>query len=178
LVAKGDEPMKLRTVFLAGLLVLFITAVLVVPVSADPPVVSHVAAHENWLVSASLCPGIEVWDDEVYAYSWTEWYDRGGNLLTVEAHSKGTDNFYNPDNPGVVLTGDFNLVYRWNSSMGLLWDTGYSTGVPYHITIPGYGTVLLRSGRWSGLEIVHLAGKDSFLNSTDLEQFCSCLVGD
>jgi hypothetical protein len=52
----------------------------------------------------------------------------------------------------------------------------FETGVPYHITVPGYGTVLVRAGRWFGDG--HLAGKDSLDDPQDVAQLCALLAGD
>jgi hypothetical protein len=59
----------------------------------------------------------------------------------------------------------------------LIYVRRLSCGAPYKITAPGYGTVLVRAG----LVISpngHVAGKDSFVDPKDLNQFCSIMSGN
>jgi len=155
-------------------LVLGITFIIAISVSAAPPVVENGGADIDYEVTDSVCPGIIVNNHEVFTYRQITWYDNLDNPVKIETHFSGTDNFYNPANPGVVLSGHFTGNYRYNVVTG----EEATTGVPWHITVPGYGTVRVRAGRWSGAEGLHLAGKDSFVSAIDTEQFCSCLAGD
>jgi hypothetical protein len=141
-----------------------------VPVSAAPPVVETIQGVLDYPVDIIDCPGIEVWDYESYTITITSYYDDQGNLLRAHQRFSGTDNLYNPANPGVVLTGRFGGAGHLDVRTGI-W---YYSGVPFHITVPGYGTVMVRAGRWYGPD--HLAGKDSLLSPEDMEQLCSCLA--
>jgi hypothetical protein len=87
----------------------------------------------------------------------------------------GIDNFYNTDNPGVELSGNFVVNLESDPDFNLL----SVTGVPDHITAPGYGTVLVRAGgQWAIDPDGHIAGKDPFIDPKDVEQFCSIMAGD
>jgi len=158
---------------LALVLALGITLLVAIPVSAAPPVVYTGGDDVDDEVIDSVCPDIVVKNHEVFTYRMMVWTDDNGNTLKVESHFSGIDNFYNPANPDVVLSGSFTGVYHYDARTG----KDFTTGVPWHITAPGYGTIRLRAGRWSGLEVEKLSGKDSFLSPTDLAQFCSCLAG-
>jgi hypothetical protein len=159
---------------IALLLVLGITFIIAIPVSAAPPVVEAWSEVVDHPVPEVVCPGIEVWNNEEIDWRLMGWYDSEGDLVMMEGRISGTDNFYNPANPHVVLSGKFSINYHYDVRTG----KDYVTGIPWHITVPGYGAVLIRSGRWFKYPEFHLAGKDSFANPTDLAQFCSCLAGD
>jgi len=147
-----------------------------VPVSADRPDVDTNEYNTDWAMDPSTCPGIEVRDHEVFSDRITYYYDSEGELTRIGVHAEGTDNFYNPLHPDVVLIGHFVVNVQLTAPT---WE-GYMTGAPYHITVPGYGTVLVRTGRWlaSQYPYGHIAGKDSLDSPQDMEQFCSYLAGD
>ena len=94
-----------------------------------------------------------------------------GNLVRTQIHAVGTDNLYNPLNPDVVLSGHFVHHFQIDERTGEQTDFG----IPYHITFPGYGTVLVEAGRWfpDGRRV----GKQSLSDPKDMEQFCSLLAG-
>jgi hypothetical protein len=156
---------------------LVLALLVALPVAAAPPVVETGTYDHIWNPFGEfrdgICPGIEVLDHEVGAYRTTSFYDNEGNLLRVQTKYVGTDNLYNPANPGVVLSGHYAASTEYDARTGEV--TGQ--GVPIHVTVPGYGTVMLRAGRWSPWPD-HTAGKDSYASSTDLEQLCSCLAGN
>jgi len=166
----------MRRAFALSLALVFALLV-AVPVSAAPPVVVTERNDVDYPVDyPSLpCPSIQVRNHEVYSVVTTSYYDDKGVLLRAHMRFSGTDNLYNPANPGVVLSGHFAGAGNYDARAGV-W---YYTGVPYHITVPGYGTVLVRAGRWYGPDYPygHLAGKDSFLSPKDMAQFCACLAG-
>ena len=96
------------------------------------------------------------------------------SATTLEGHLVHIT-FYNPDNPGVVLSGKFSATAEVDLQTGEFVN---GRGLPVHITIPGYGTALVRAGFWSHYPHGHLAGKDSFEDPEDLAAFCSYLSGD
>lgn len=167
--------MHVRRLSLNIALALLLALVAAAPVSAAPPVVEIIEGDIDYLVDIINCPDIEVWDHETYTIKITSYYDDQGVLLRAHQHFSGTDNLYNPANPGVVLTGHFAGSGNYNARTGI-W---YYSGLPFHITVPGYGTVMVRAGRWYGPDYPygHLAGKDSLLSPQDMEQLCSCLSG-
>lgn len=159
------------TVALAFVLMLLVA----IPVSAAAPIVETGTYEQDYMpFGPSLCPGIEVWDHEVGTYRMAAFYDNKGNLLEVRTKYSGTDNFYNPANPGVVLSGDYAGTIVYDARTGRT----YGYGLAAHITMPGYGTVLLRAGNWSAFHDEQRAGKDSFDSAEDMEQFCSYLAGN
>jgi hypothetical protein len=107
---------------------------------------------------------------------FTSYSDNQGNLRRVMIHASGIDNLYNPEKPGFELTSRH---FTGNLDVDLqteAWVNG--RGVPYHITVPGFGTVLLRAGRWTAYPDDHIAGKDSEIDPKDMAQLCSLLADD
>ena len=156
----------------AFLLALVSVLLVAVPVSADRPIVVTVPHDIDYAVEPQLCPGIEVRNHEVYTERVTYSLDNEGNLLRLVVHVEGTDNFYNPANPDVVLSGYFVANFAINELTGEQSEYG----VPYHITVPGYGTVLVTAGRW--FPGGRMVGKNSYLDSKDMAQFCALMAGD
>jgi hypothetical protein len=148
-----------------------------VPVSAAPPVIVTGTFEVDYPVELDPwpCPGIEIWDHEVGTYRLTSYFDNEGNLLRIQAHYLGVDNFYNPANPDIVLSGHFSGTGEIDPNTEELM---LIRGAPYHITVPGYGTVLVRAGRWLQYPNGQVAGKNSLLDPKDVAQFCSLLAGD
>jgi len=143
-----------------------------VPVSAAPPVVDTGAMDMDYVAfDPSPCPGIEIRDHEVLTYRMTSFSDKQGNPVRTHIYIEGTDNFYNPVRPDIVLSGHFTANIDINEVTGEQSEHG----VPYHITVPGYGTVLVRAGRW--IQAGQIAGKNSLLDPTDVAQLCSVLAG-
>lgn len=158
-------------------LAIVLVLLLVVPASAEPPVIVTGEAVEDFPPYVpSPCPGFEVWDREVYTFRQTSFFDNDGNLLRIETHYIGTDNFYNPANPGVELSGHFSGTLEYDARTGEMT----ARGLAVNITVPGYGVVLMRSGLWASFPNpdIHVAGKDSLEDPKDMEQFCSLLAGD
>jgi hypothetical protein len=158
-------------------LVFVLMLLMVVPVSAGPPVVVTTEHDIDYAAfDKTLCPDISIHNHEIYTERLTFYYDNEGNLKRIRGHVDGVDNLYNFDNPGVVLSGHFTVNFELHPQTFELLS---ATGVPYHITAPGYGTVLVRAGRW---EVTypdgHVAGKDSLIDPKDVEQFCSIMAGD
>lgn len=166
---------SIRHVKSALLLALLFALLLAVPVSAGGPEIYDGVSDEDYLLFVDLCPGIEVWDHEVIAFRQWFYLDEEGNIKRIKIHFNGTDNFYSPQNPGVVLSGSFS----GNTEVDLeTWDYINVHGVPVRITIPGYGTALVRAGFWPRYPDDHKAGKDSFEDPDDIAAFCAYLAGD
>ena len=123
---------------------------------------------------AQVCPGIEVWDHEVLTYRQTAYFDNEGNLKSVKIHFLGMDNYYNPENPGVVLSGSFSLTTEIDLQTGEFINTRGAG----QVTIPGYGTAMVLAGLWSQYPDGHVAGKYSLEDPDDIAAFCSYLAGD
>ncbi len=140
------------------------------PVAAVAPVVENGAFTIDYKIEQQPCPGIEVWDDEFVTYTLKTFFDNKGNPIRVQIHATGTDNFYNPMNPGVVLSGHFVHNFWQDLRTGELIENG----VPVHITVPGYGTVLVEAGRW--FADGRIVGKHSFSDASDMTQFCALLT--
>ncbi len=153
-------------------LVLVFSILLAHPAAAAAPVIEN-GTFDNLGGDSALC-GFMVLNHEVGTYQTRSYFDNQGNLQRIEMHVNGTDNFYNPDNPSVVLSGKFAGNFGFVDWSGELLST---QGVPYHITAPGYGTVLVRAGLWldyypSG----QVVGKNSEIDPKDMQQFCSILA--
>jgi hypothetical protein len=121
-------------------------------------------------------PGRKYLETRSFTIRLTSYFDNQGNVRRIQGHADGIDNYYNPDNPGVVLSGHFVANFEVDLQTGEFLSV---TGVPYKITAPGYGTVFVRAGRWGvGFPDGHVSGKDSLVDPKDVEQFCSILAGD
>jgi len=172
---QGDEMMKRIMVFV---LVLVLTLLVAIPVYAAPPTVETGAGEVNVLKFPSLCQGFEVWDHMVYSYRTTNYFNNDGTLTKSTTHYVGTDELYNPANPGVVLNDKFNVTVRYDAVKNQ-WS---GSGIDFHVNVPGYGALLMLAGRWLNLDpdgnLIHLNGKDSFANPADIAKFCSCLAGN
>ncbi len=142
------------------------------PVFATPPVVYEGPYDETYPSFLQPCPGFEIWDHEVLTWRETDYFDKQGNLERVHVHYSGTDTFFLPDNPDVTLTGKFVANYEFD--LQTLINIDYR-GLPVHITIPGYGNVLMLAGRWSSFPYGHHAGLDTLDNPDDVHAFCSYL---
>jgi len=167
----------MKTARIAVLLALALMLLAAVPVSAAPPVFEAGGDDIDYVIfDHTICPDLEVHNHEVYTYRSTSWYDSEGNLLRQQMHFEGTDNLYNPLKPDVVLSAHFAGSAHYDARTG----ESNITGLVAKITVPGYGTVLLRAGRWNQWLYPdgHLAGKDSFDSEEDMEQFCSYLAGN
>ena len=160
----------------ALLLALVLTLLVAVPAFAAPPIIeSGEYDYHHMSPAFQVCPGIEVWDHEVGTFHQTTYFDNQGNVRSVKAHFAGIDHFYNPENPGVVLSG------RYSGSVDIDLATGdfiNGRGAPVHIVVPGYGTVLIRAGFWSRYPQVQVAGVDSAEDPEGVAAFCSLLAGD
>lgn len=140
------------------------------PAAAVAPVVENGEFTINYKIDQQPCPGIEVWDNESVTYTLKTFFDNKGNPVRMQIHATGTDNFYNPMRPGVVLSGHF-VHNFWQDMRTGTWT---ENGVPYHITVPGYGTVLVEAGRW--FADGRIVGKHSFSDASDMTQFCALLA--
>ena len=162
---------KLAVLFLVLLLVLLAA----VPVYAAAPVIEIGTFDGHYMPpDYQLCPGLEVWDHEVLTFRQTTYFDKEGNVASIKIHFVGTDTYYNPDKPGVELSGHFSATTEVDLQTG---EFIHASGIPVHITVPGYGTVLVRAGLWSRYPNSHFAGKDSFDDPKDIAAFCSLLAG-
>lgn len=154
-------------------LVLVVVLLVAAPVSAAPPVVETFEFEWDYVpFDRSPCPGIEIRDHEVGTYRVTSYSDNQGNVVRTQIQIAGTASLYNPANPEVVLSGSF--VH--NIFIDLRTAEVFHFGAPYHITAPGYGTVLVAAGRW--FTDGRMVGKHSITSATDMEQLCSLLAGD
>ena len=147
-----------------------------VPASAAPPLIETGEYDYHHMSPAfQVCPGIEVWDHEVGIYRQTTYFDKAGNVTGIKIHFSGMDHFYNPENPDVALSG------RYSGSVDIDLETGeyiHGRGLPVHIVVPGYGTVLVRAGLWARYPDVHLAGVDSTEDPEGVAAFCALLAGE
>lgn len=154
-------------------LALVLALLLVVPASADAPVVETYTGTDDYMIEYQPCPGIEIWDDESYTLRFTTWFDAEGVPTRIKIHGWGVDSLYNPADPDVRLSKQFVGNLDVDLATGA-WVNG--RGVPFHITVPGFGTVMVRAGRWTVYPVNHVAGKDSLNDPKDIAQLCSLLA--
>jgi hypothetical protein len=143
-------------------------------VSAAPPVVEYVAYDFNYPLEEQPCPGNQVWDHEVFTFRMTTYSENDGTVKNIKIHiTDGTDNFYNPEKPSFILSGDFG----GNAEVDLQTGNWINvSGITAHITLPGYGRVVMFTGHWLLYPTIHLGGLYSFDNPKDMAKFCSLLA--
>jgi hypothetical protein len=163
----------MKTVRITLLLVVALVLLAAVPVSAAPPLI------EDWTYEADGVWGwapcdFTVYEHEVLRARTTTFYDNAGNPVEMVMRLNGGSTFRTDVNPGVELTTD-----RASATMrfDLVNGTMKVTGLTAHLTIPGYGAVLLRSGLWSDYPFGHDAGKDTLMSEEDSQAFCAYLAG-
>jgi len=162
-----------RTVRITLLLACAFLLIMAAPVSAGAPVIedSTYDAYGPW--TWAPCD-FTVMEHEMLRVRTMSYYDDAGNLVRFVMHLHGYSVFDNPLNPGVELATDTaSGVMRYDFADDT-WDV---TGVSSHLTIPGYGAVMVRAGRWSDYPFGHDAGKDSFESEEDKQAFCAYLAG-
>ncbi len=167
--------MKPAVILPLALVLLFL---MVAPAYAGPPVVVTTEYEVDYAIyDNTLCPGIVVMDREVYTQRLTFYYDKDGNTTKILLHGDGYDNLYNADNPNdIVLSAHFTANGELDPAT---FDIVKITGAPYHFVSPGYGTVLLRAGRWElSYPDGQVAGKNSYNDPKDIAQFCSLFVSN
>jgi hypothetical protein len=160
------------------LILVILVLVVLIPshsIYAAAPVKESGSMDLDYPIDYQVCPGIEVWDHEVLTYQQTVFFDNQGNPTIVKVLYQGVDHFYNKQNPNFVLSGKFTGTLEFDPYTG---EAIGGFGVPWHLTVPGYGTVLVRAGLWSNYPDMHLAGKDSFNDPKDVAAFCSLLAVD
>jgi len=162
------------------LAVLFALAVILlaaVPVSAGAPeVITEVCSGwDHELFAAGDVCAFAVWDNETVTVKTTTWYDEQGTPRKQEIRFTGVDRFH-MENSDIVLSGKFSATVHTDMRTG----KSILTGGLAHVTVPGYGTVLVYTGRWDFTQYPggHLAGKSSFESPQDIAQFCSYLAGN
>ena len=156
------------------LLVLVFPLLVAVPVSAAPPVFeSGSFAEDSAVFDVSPCD-FEVRDYEVANIRQTSYFDNEGNLVRVKMHLSGTDRVYNAENPEFFLTGSFAGSGEVDLETG---ELVFVSSIPWQITAPGYGTVLVRAGRWLHFPDDQVAGRNSFVIASDIAQLCEALGG-
>ena len=172
-ILQGDISMKPTVVLMLVFVMMFVT---VTPASAGSPVVELIEVDDDVVAyDNTLCPGIVIRKHEVYTLRLTNYFDKQGNLKLIKGYADGFDNYYNPANPDVVLSGHFVVNFEIDLQTG---EIRPATGIPFHITAPGYGTVLVLAGRWVVYPDEHVAGKDSLIDPKDVAQFCSIMAGN
>jgi hypothetical protein len=170
----------MRAIHFFPRLLIFISILLIalVPVRvahAAPPLIENGTFETNEPLYLQPCPSFVLWDHEVGTYRQTTYFDGQGNLTEIKLHFQATDNFYNPNNPGVVLSGLFTANAQVDLQTGAFINT---SGIDAHLTIPGYGTVAFLTGHWLRYPDIHLGGLDTFQNPDDMAVFCSILAGN
>lgn len=154
-------------------LALVLALVLVVPVTAAPPVVYTGEWDENYeITDPAPCSDFDVWDHTVGVYRDTYYYDGQGNLLRIHSHWSGTDTVYNPDN-GIEFSGRFSVNWWYDALTG---EETYS-GQAWNITAPGYGAILKENGH-NDTATGQLVGQHDFSDPEALARFCAIMAGD
>ena len=135
----------------AGLLVLGGVS----PVFAVPPV-STTYQMQGTQVLAD-CNGFQVFDDYDATVVKTDYYDKAGNRVEIHLAINGTDTYRQSVTGQSITMGSHFMVHIDTQTM-----MNSSSGMQYHLTIPGLGHVLLDAGRTvydlNAQDFVFLAG--------------------
>ncbi len=159
-----------RTVAVA--LALVFVLMLAIPASAGAPTRENITYDLNSpLWDPSPCPGLDVRLREVGTGAVTYFYDAQGNLKYFRIMAQGTDYVFNAVTPDIVLTGHFSAEVVFDAN-GV---PQYELGRILQVTVPGYGTVVFRAGRWNVVTGQFL-GNNSLDNPKDVAQMCSLLA--
>ena len=124
----------------------------------------------------------EVWEHLVARHWWTDHYDKDGNWVKTEFHSKGVDHVYNSNNPDRFAEGQYASMCHVRPAPGEPgWMIVVCTGVDWNIQLPGEGTVYHVSGydeeKWYGDYGNQLTQhKRAGLDKTDYEALCRYLA--
>ena len=161
----------MKTAKMAVLLALVFMLLAAVPVSAAPPVVEYWVYDDDSVLADSPCD-FPVWDHEVCDARTTSFYDNEGNLVRFTWFFKGTNVFYNPANPGVVLVGQSAATFHFDVAEGTVFESGGTK-----TTLPGYGTVMMYVGHGWDFTSGPRVGNWTFDNPKDQEQFCAYMAG-
>jgi hypothetical protein len=118
---------------------------------------------DTWYVLT--CPqGFDIYDRSIGHESFEGWFDKDGHPSIGLYQSKGTDNVFNEERPGHVLSGHFgysshidNVVIL--SPTLLTWSESVS-GILWNIQVPGAGRVYHLAGNIRQ-DVVIETGKDN-----------------
>jgi hypothetical protein len=141
---------------------------------------------DTWYVLT--CPqGFDIYDRGIGHESFQGWYDRDGDPSIGLYQNKGTDNLFNDDRPGHVLSGHYaysshidNVVIL--SPTLMTWSESVS-GVWWNIQVPGAGRVFHEAGN-RRQDVVIETGKDNIytvlrqkgISVFDGEMLCEALA--
>lgn len=88
------------------------------------------------------------------ATAYTEGYARinlrlnaNGEPVRLSAHASGVDTITNSTNSSKFITGKFS----WNAQQDLPDGNFVRSGLYWHFVVPGYGPLLMETGRWEQL---------------------------
>ena len=118
---------------------------------------------DTWYVFT--CPqGFEIWDQIIGHESFEGWYDKDGNPSIGLYQFKGTDNVFNADRPGYVLSGRSGFSSHIHdvviiSPTLMTWSESVS-GIFWNIQVPGAGRVFHEAGNIRQ-DVVLETGKDN-----------------
>lgn len=125
-----------------GALLLAVTLALstVVPVFAALPTTTTYVLQGTQLLAS--CDGFQVFDDYDVTIVQTIFYDQDGNPIEIHLAINGTDT-YRQSVTGQSITMPSHFMARIDVRAGL----NSSSGLVYHLVVPGLGAVLLEVGR-------------------------------
>lgn len=110
-----------------------------VPVSAAPPTRSTFLLQGTEALAD--CGSFQVLDDYDVLLDITNYYDKDGDLVEIHTAINGTDTFRNSVTGEAITMGSHFMVH-YDVATGV----NSSTGLKYHLTVPGLGSVLLQVG--------------------------------
>jgi hypothetical protein len=104
---------------------------------------------DTWYVFT--CPqGFDIYDRSIGHESFEGWYDKDGHPSIGLYQAKGTDNVFNKDRPGHVLSGHYGFSSHIDnvvvvSDTLMTWSESVS-GIFWNIQVPGAGRVFHEAG--------------------------------
>jgi hypothetical protein len=151
------------------LMVLLVALAFAVPASAAKPVVYTGDYVNDWTLWWNPC-SFEVKDYEVGTYHWSDLFDRQGNYLGYENHTRGTDSFYNPLKPDLKLSGEFAANYKYD----VFTDVETTSGSIFHVNAKQYDLFIHMAGRIDPLTEKEV-GTNFWNDPEEVAKFCALL---
>jgi hypothetical protein len=138
---KENKMSTLPARFLGTLcLVALFTLGVVSPAFAAPPTRTTIPLHGSQLLAD--CGGFQVFDDYDAMIDQTNYYDNDGNRVEIHQAINGTDTYRHSVTGQSITMGTHFMVHVDMQTM-----LNSSSGMQYHLVVPGLGNVLLDVGR-------------------------------
>ena len=125
------------------------------------------------------CGDFDVLSDSLIAGYWRYRYDKDGNPTFIRLHLQVTESvYYRSDNPSISLSGGPGEVQ--NDLVDFRKDRYFFTGIPFKVTVPGYGVIFREVGRvildLETFEVIFQSGGPHDFTNQNLAALCNALT--